>query len=170
MKKLAFVLMIIAIVLCLMVPAVAEDDSMYGELCVEEEDDILSGPVNYVPAEPNLEAVQADFIGEWKAVYRTVNDQLEYNTDNEECVTVTDHGVFFLGGYAGVVINILSLRTFGGEVKASFQNGAFSTGSEEDGSIRTELLQDDMLKVTIFLGGEETVIYYVRAEAENNEL
>ena len=169
MKK----LLLLMLVLCMVFPlvsAAAEDDSMYGEICVEEEEeDIPYGPVDYLPAEPNPEATREDFIGEWKAVYRTVNGQMKYNTDSDECAAVTDQGVFFLGGYASTVINILSLRTFGGTVNAYFRDGAFSTGSEEDGLIKTELLQDNMLKVTILFGGEETVIYYERTETEDDQ-
>lgn len=173
MKK-AFSVLLILCVACSLLPAMAEDASLpeaIPEDAVEWEEEITSGydlaePADYIPAETNPDATQKDFIGEWKAVYRTVDGRLEYNTDSDECAAATDSGVYFLGGYAGIVINILSLQTFGGTVKASFKNGVYLTGDGLGTSIQTELLQDSMLKVTIVFGGEETVIYYMRTAEE----
>ncbi len=71
---------------------------------------------------------------------------------------------------ASFVITMISLKTFGGEVKGSFRNGAyFCEDKDIDASITTELLQDNMLKVTIVYGGEETILYYMRTAEEYAE-
>lgn len=177
MKKLLLVMLVVCMIFPLF-SAAAEEDALFEEMVEEEESDepvsgpygYLSGPADYVPAEPNPDAKSEDFIGEWKAIYRTIDGQIEYNTDIDECAAVTEHGVFFTGGYASFVITMISLKTFGGEVKGSFRNGAyFCEDKDIDASITTELLQDNMLKVTIVYGGEETILYYMRTAEEYAE-